>query len=239
MRWECIRRSKEYNDDFARYCATLEKIHKHKDSSSLKTYETEQVLFFAEKYGIACPLSPSLSVWFPKEMGFESGSHKAHMLESYLTALISVGASFWVKGAICLDLDKHPDDYALGEIPTKFESLSNEELKQKTTIKIFVDLDAPLPRIKHEVEGIVKHWQKLRSRVVPKPKLLTKPKLKENIRHLEIYDLKNDGWTPSKLAKKLFPRLYKHNPVYARHRVWRSYYTAEGLIDKGGYKQIR
>ncbi len=244
LRWECIRRTKEYNEDFNSFHETLERLYGNKDVWSATTYEKEQALFFAEKYGIAYPLDPSISSWFPRKLNAQQCSPKAcRMLGKIESVMIDIYMRYRITGAMCLDWDNHPAFAASPyEKVTDYDPLSDKELKSKHSIKIVVDLDAPLYRIKKEVERIVIKWQKLRSGIKPIPRFDTKPKLIECKRHLEVYDLiKDKGWSIEKVAKKYYNDAYKvaHSWNYAKQKVKRDYDMSLKLIDKDGYKKIR
>ena len=208
LRWESMRRSKEYIEDYNNYRKTCDDIYiKSKSADTVNEYEKEQIRFFAEKYRIAFPLDPSISTWFPEEFSSQQGSLVASLWNKDKPKLINETLSYWIKGVICLDSDKHIVGAPYGEVPD-YEPLTEEELRKKDSIKVVIDLNSPLPKIKKEVGRIVEHWQKLRSKVVSQK--LPRLRLKEYKVYLEIYDLRTkDKFTFKEIAKRKFPKEYK------------------------------
>ena len=106
LRWECMRRSKEYIDDYSNYRKTCDDLYKSRDFDSLKAYEIEQARFFAEKYRIALLLDPNVSVWHHERTTPTGRSLPTHIWNIRKSRLIADSLSYWIKGAICLDSDK-------------------------------------------------------------------------------------------------------------------------------------
>lgn len=275
LRWECMRRSKEYIDDYNNYRRTCDGLYKGKDFDSLKAYEIQQTRFFVEKYRIVFPLDPNISVWQPVRTISIGGSLPTHVWNMRKPRLIANFLSYWIKGAICLDSNK-PYSGVIDQGTLSIEELKKKdlirhlkkrrytkilkglkigeeaeregnikrlvELKKKDNITILIDLDAPLPTIKKEVEKIVTEWQGLRSKIVPKPKILTKPKRFECKKHLEVYDdFHKNGGDWDRLARKFYKPLYNvvHTRNYAKQKAKRNYDMAVKLIEEGEYRHIR
>lgn len=237
LRWECMRRSKEYIEDYNNYRKACEDIYtKSKSADTVNEYEKEQIRFFAEKYRIAFPLEPSISTWFPEKFSLQQGSLVASLWNIRNPELINETLGYWIKGAICLDLDRHIIGAPYGEV-SDYEPLTDEELRKKDNIKVVIDLDTSLLKIKKEVGRIVAHWQKLRSKVLSKKKP-HRVRLNQYKQYLEVYDLRKAGWSWEKLAKRFYKK-QGGDLNYKKQKVKRDYDRAEAFIGKGKYLQIR
>ena len=98
----------------------------------------------------------------------------------------------------------------------------------KNKITLSIDINSSTDKIKREVVEIIKEFKIIKGNA-------KKPHLYEYKRYLEVYDLKEKGWTWSRLAKKYFPDDHIWD---AKRKVMRYNKKCKDLINFG-YSQIR
>lgn len=108
--------------------------------------------------------------------------------------------------------------------------LSVAKLNQVSTLNLLVDITQRERLILSEFNKLICHWKKMR-------KTKNKSRFENYRQYLRIFDLKERGWSWTRLANKSHPN-EAGGLDYAKQKVMRDYKRCKKLIE-GGYRQIK
>jgi hypothetical protein len=211
--WESLRTNAEYVRDYKRY----RKIWENPRIEYARFwYRLER--FFHQKYGIS-PLNPAVP--FPAKC--------PDTVKRKLTDKEETQSTLWMyfvlmgKAAYCFSPALEDAIRALLEgkpEPNPMRTkIPDNELQERGSIFIAVNLGEPISRIMKGVRSIVVPLQQRKRRITRnKPERV---RLLEYERYFKVHQLRERGWSWSAIAKRFYPGDCERDPYYARRKARR------------------
>ncbi len=217
--WESLRTNPDYINDYQRY----HKIWTNPKIEYARFYPRIE-FFFYKKYGIS-PHDPSIP--FPERNPLDSPKKPSEKHSDYRIKQIALWFFLYEfqKAARCLSPELEIDfENLVKKRPHRISHnapMSEEYLRQKLSIVVLINLDAPITRIVREVTKIYNDWQKKRRPFVGDD--LTRKRLSEYRNYFKVYRCVNEDMDWSKIAKKTYPADAERDLNYAKRKVKRDY----------------
>ncbi len=220
-KWEFIRRSKSYRNDYDDYVKA-----KNRSNGKAVSWNSKYGVFAAD-YRNSYPgrITPN-------------GVEEAVVFFSQFKPSEVLRVDAWSDQALNegkIDLDNMP--YSLEGI--KFKKMHGEDipdLKRMKTLRLAIDIRCPKKHLIDKFKTMINFYKRLVKDIPTNDK---RKRFGQYDRYLEVYDLKEKGWSWDKLARKFYKGdVERGNLDYAKKKVKRDYDRCKKLID-GDYRHIK